>query len=506
VFIGPSPVTSGWLFELVNMARSLDGPPEAESLLTMPKGFNFMNLDSLGPNLFIRLCYPPINRNMFEELLPRGIKRVILFGIPGIGKTCFLYYLLCDLIRQRKTVVFEDFTGLMFMVNADGVIFEGKRGDAIFKEPLNNENAYYLFNCGGKAGLIIPSVVPAVSIVASSPNEDHTRDFIKAGAGGLFYLPMWELTELETCRQKCDLKLAAGLISERFLLWGGVARRCFFTGEEALLKAQMNQALATYEKEPHSILDKVGGQDSLKLSHRLLHFNVSDTYKNFTMMLASDKVADLMCELNLLGVVDRIAMLQTDREEHGLRGKLFERFAHCVLPLGSSKEYPMYMVPASGGNRKAFPTPCTPKPEPITSMKEVREKPNNTYLLPTVSNFRLVDSLLKPRTAIQITVSPTRTISNSSLTDLVNQLGCTKDFKLDLVWVVPPDIAFHCPKLPAELEDRVSQWVLRLTLEVPPALKKIRSATDRAFPIAAQESNNNNRSSKKRQAKKVGKS
>jgi hypothetical protein len=160
------------------MAKNLDGPPEAESLLTMPTGFDFMNLNSLGPSLFVRSCYLPINRKIFDELLPFGIRRVVLKGIPGIGKTCFAYYLLCDLIRKRKTVVFEDFAGLMFMVNADGVIFEGKRGDAMFKEPLNDGNTYYLFNCGGKPITVVPLVVRAVSIAVSSPREEHTKEFM----------------------------------------------------------------------------------------------------------------------------------------------------------------------------------------------------------------------------------------------------------------------------------------------------------------------------------------
>ncbi len=86
--------------------------------------------------------------------------------------------------------------------------------------------------------------VDAVTIVACSPCEDHTKEFIKAGSVDLFYMPMWELDELEICRQMCNLRLTAASITERFLLWGGVARRCFFTGDDAILKDDMAQALA----------------------------------------------------------------------------------------------------------------------------------------------------------------------------------------------------------------------------------------------------------------------
>jgi hypothetical protein len=374
----------------------------------------------------------------------------------------------------------------MFMVDAEGVIFKGKRGDAMFEEPLNDENAYYLFNCDGRPVTVSPLVVRAVSIAASSPCDDHTKEFIKAGAGGLFYMPMWELTELERCRQMCDLKLTAALVTERFLLWGGVARRCFFTGEEAILKADLDEALSKYKEEPQQILSKVGGQDSLQLSHRLLHYKVSDSFKDYTMSLASDEVADLMCDLDLQAVVDRIAMLQTDREQHGFRGKLFERFAHRVLPFGSSSVYPLFMIPEAGGNRSSIPSPRTSKTEPIASIEELKTAACDIYLKPSVRNFAVADAVLKLSDSsemfvYQMTVGVTHSLANASLWEIINQLGCTKRSKLNLVWVVPPDVDFRRPSLTDELKDVVSQWTLRLPLEVPPALKKLIYASDLAL-------------------------
>ncbi len=52
---------------MVKMARSLDVPPEAESVLTIPKGFMFMDASSVGSNLFVRPCYVQINRQIFDD-------------------------------------------------------------------------------------------------------------------------------------------------------------------------------------------------------------------------------------------------------------------------------------------------------------------------------------------------------------------------------------------------------------------------------------------------------
>jgi len=376
------------------MAWNLDAPPESGSVLTMPVGFNFMNADILGPSLFIRTCYLPILRKIFDDfLLPSSFRRIIVQGVPGIGKTCFLYYLLCDLIRKRKTVVFEDFTGLMFMVTSEGDIYEGTRNAHVFKAPLNDIDSYYLFNCGGKPGIAVPSVVSALSIVASSPCADHTKEFVKAGSCSLYYMPMWELDELERCRVKCNSKLTAELVTERYSLWGGVARRCFYRGDEALLAADMTNELSKYEADPNSIFSKVGGLNLLEISHCLLHYSVSENFKNFTMILASDKVADRLCDLNFEAVVDQIARLQTKREDSGLRGKLFERFGLRFVPLGCKADEPMSKKTPSKKRGKII-SETLPKAF-IPSIKDIPATPYNTYLIFSHHNAPSIDAAVK---------------------------------------------------------------------------------------------------------------
>ena len=138
-----------------------------------------------------------------------------------------MYYVLCELIRLRKLVVFEDFEGLMFMVTTRGIIYQGKRGDAMFKEPLRDKSAFYLFNCD-QAGTLTPQIqgVHAVSIAASSPCEAHTKEFGKAGASKLF-MPLWKLEELQLCRELCSLSVTANAVAVNFRTHGGVARPAF---------------------------------------------------------------------------------------------------------------------------------------------------------------------------------------------------------------------------------------------------------------------------------------
>jgi len=71
-------------------------------------------------------------------------------------------------------------------------------------------------------------------------------------------------------------------------------------------------------------------------------------YLSYKVILASDYVGDRMCGANPQAVVDRIKLLQ-EKDDHGLHGKLFERFTHRVLPHGSTEDYPLLATPAGGG-------------------------------------------------------------------------------------------------------------------------------------------------------------
>ena len=122
-------------------------------------------------------------------------------------------------------------------------------------------------------------------------------------------------------------------------------------------------------------------------------------------------------------------------------------------------------------------------------MNDVQRAPDNTYLIPSISNFPVVDALLKLRVGtnihmfgFQMTVSESHHIETASLAELLKQLRCTEKCKFNLVWVTPHDIRFRCAPLPSDLEDRVAQWVLNLYLEVPSAIRKTSRSEVVAYP------------------------
>lgn len=462
-------VTTGWLFALVEMAKNLQNSPPVNAVLRVSPGFEFMDVRGLGCFLFVRPCYVALQHIIFNDMIPGKMTLIAIMGIPGVGKTCFLYYVLCDLIRLRKLVVFEDFEGLMFMVTTAGKVFRGKRGDAVFEQPLRDKSAFYLFNCGGLRGALTPLIkgVHAVSIVASSSCEAHTKEFGKAGASNLF-MPMWGLDELQLCRQLCLIDVTANEVAKRFGTHGGVARPAFFTGNPLTLENDIEQALAKFRGKPQDVFGFFGEHDTLQASHRLLHYEVAANFMSYKVILASDYIGDRMCDANLQAVVDHIRLLQ-DNEDHGLRGKLFERFAHRVLPHGNTADYPMMMLPATGGRRSAVHQLTSTVPVLINSIYDIASKDDNVYLLPTISNFPVVDALVKPSLGYQMTVSNTHNIAVENLKQIVGVLACGQ---FDLVWVVPPDVHFRCPESPDCDGFVLRQFILKLPLRVPLVLRR----------------------------------
>ena len=156
-----------------------------------------------------------------------------------------------------------------------------------------------------------------------------------------------------------------------------------------------------------------------------------------------------------------------------MRGVLFVHFAHRVLPLGS-KAFGDTAKP----KLKMSPFPPCGKglPIPDVALQDIRSisdllvfspSDSNIYLKPAVPNFPVVDSLVTPRTGYQITVSTMHDIMIAPFITLLDRLGCTKELKFRLVWVVPADVNFKCKKLHATITDRVEQFILKLPLLVP---------------------------------------
>jgi len=76
-------------------------------------------------NLYIRDCYRTIAASITDR---NGIQKAIITGTPGIGKSLFLIYLLWQLVKKRKRVLFiyHPFS-IYYDENGDVIQFESGR-------------------------------------------------------------------------------------------------------------------------------------------------------------------------------------------------------------------------------------------------------------------------------------------------------------------------------------------------------------------------------------------
>ena len=236
-------------------------------------------------------------------------------------------------------------------------------------------------------------------------------------------MPMRTLKELLSCRVKARSPLSEAVVAEHFRRHGGVARQAFFKGNETVLQSRLESALKKFQEKPQDVLGSVSGADTQEVSNELLHYRVDeDAFMTNSTIFESGYIGDRMCDLNLQVVVDRIAVLQTSKQESGLRGRLFERFAHRVLSLGSKAFGAMPLMMSPFADCKPFKIP------EVTSLKVISRfgdlevfSPSDigAYLRPEVPNFPVVDSLLTPHTGYQITVSSTHEINFESFPKLL---------------------------------------------------------------------------------------
>uniref|UniRef100_A0A7S4K007 ATPase AAA-type core domain-containing protein n=1 Tax=Guillardia theta TaxID=55529 RepID=A0A7S4K007_GUITH len=105
-----------FLNDLWNIARS---GKTFSALEIIPLSTFLGGDEDFGNHLFIRECYLEMKRviaehfkvdpEMLKTLGPRkSCKPFILTGTPGIGKSCFAYYLLMELLRSKEKIVYQE--------------------------------------------------------------------------------------------------------------------------------------------------------------------------------------------------------------------------------------------------------------------------------------------------------------------------------------------------------------------------------------------------------------
>ncbi|KAL4162238.1 hypothetical protein PRNP1_002785 [Phytophthora ramorum] len=153
--------------------------------------------------------------------------RVVITGSSGTGKTSFLSWVLRHLRRlQKPPVIVLDMAGFFGRIAPDGDVTVGIRGSS-FQQELASRSTVYLCDAtwadevaftGPEIRARTIAMTPPVHSMATNDPSDAMRTL-------LLVMPLWTMTELETCRSTCySRSVSQETLLELFQLWGGVVR------------------------------------------------------------------------------------------------------------------------------------------------------------------------------------------------------------------------------------------------------------------------------------------
>ncbi|CAG8543050.1 4893_t:CDS:2 [Ambispora gerdemannii] len=414
--------------------NKLNAIPSSQSVISLPNNICFLGSSNLGSKIFVRKAY----KELWEIIsIQHPGHDFLITGNPGIGKTFFNLFLLYILVGIGKTVVFQTDQETRYKFS-NGAVVELTTIQHL-RVVLNDPQVYYLLDT------MEPQIklCNARKIVVSSPNRERYKEYEKGKLVDTRIMPTWDLEELEILQSIIHLNTDFIKLRELYSLWGGIPRYVVEKAEMESSQRLLEVALATADFD--KIIQSIGNIDSKKdVSHRLIHITCDEKYLQTGVIFASKWIAD-----NLL---DRFEQLCFEKVKSflfgnggqsacsGLRGQLFEAYAHKVLVRGN-KSYRVRNLEDGKEFQKHF-TAC--EHVLFTQLSNInRTEHKGKYCQPKSRTFCAIDAFILGQsntinTLFQMTVSSNHPIKAHELEKVMN-IGTSHDL-YEFYFVVPPEI------------------------------------------------------------------
>ena len=398
------------------------------------KIYNFSFLTSSADpdvKIFVRESYLKLYGLLTSE------KFTLINGNPGFGKSYFGLYVIYRLMQEQEesySIIYVNrVRGYSAFICGDQVEVMSDTDRRLLLDRGSKENRWYIHDCATRMGMpdMLIASVCARTIVLSSPAKSNYADFQKEGKNcgiSILFMPPWSFHECQAWNTV--LSDMTGNYEERFWHWGGNAREVF--GKSYNI-TDLDQAIRDIE-DPQAVISKLkdvaAGRGNI-YSHRVLHLFPNDSYDRIEVKFASPYVSrevyQHLKKKSLDGVLQLIRDCSGEPTLAGIRGPLFEQFAHEKF--SKSGEYTVKNL-KSGIVSKLLVDPVR-----SLNFKELSEVvDNNVYYFPISKGFKSVDSILPKDKVFQMTVSDKHPVQYNGLTVVKDQLQCGV---LKLYFVVP---------------------------------------------------------------------
>jgi hypothetical protein len=436
-------------FNSICNATEIDGGP------WLSFGNNIMPDTSLT-RLYIRKSYRTIASSILEVKY-----KAIVTGTPGIGKSLFLIYLLWNLVKRGKRVLFIYHPFNIYYDEEGGVFrFASSRLPLDDDDSFWNETLWCLFDAKGKneANLYEFPTSLCKFILSTSPRREMVNDFKKPPVPDCFYMPIWTEAELEAIAPL--FPNSSDEWHNRFTILGGIPRHVLEVTRHTpteILKAACS--VCTLD----DCIQAVGIEFELtpksKTVHSLIHVDSDHPYTKSSVRYASPTALNMI--VHHWGAQARgkmralLSACNRNPLTAALCGYVFEQYAIELLEKGGK----FHCRQLFHGNKKIKPNDGTLDILPSTKIVAERVLSSHTLhqlYVPKAKNYAAIDAWIPGVGAFQITVGKNHELNRRVEEDLA-ELGEAKR----LYWVLPPE---HYHSFTKKTPQSIEQYAVMIPL------------------------------------------
>ena len=401
-----------------------------------------------GNQLFLRDCYFEMKQLIAEYFRLDTEKpksgQVILTGSPGIGKSCFAYFFLLQLLGSNEEVVYQ--VGIEYWY-FDGTEWNRFRDAAVSATFLSTFRGWYICDLyKGQGNYVLSRSVK--TIILSSPKLGGFKDILNNGAGR-YFLPTWTDEEMSIFIKMQEDRVNEAEARNVVMDWGNVPRNVIVRPVDTLEQAiQTITSISSLQEKMRAAVN-----EDLGLPSRLIHLVPSSDYKTISARACSQKAAEKIFEQLVKTDWDGLVNLAFSGSDSGLytaAGLVFECFAHEVLKKGGNR-YGLRSL-GSGeddeGAREEIDLRMKKSQAyfefPATGLNEWKIM-KNTYCKPKALNFPCMDALLLSDQEVLYMFQMTRTeehpIKLGPLCKMLTALRAKNKFeRVCFVFVLPSEL------------------------------------------------------------------
>ncbi|KAG2431509.1 hypothetical protein HXX76_009523 [Chlamydomonas incerta] len=426
-----------------------------QKVLSLPQGTYFPASTARLHQLLRRTCYDTAFTKM-QDCLASDIRRFLVLGTPGIGKSVFLLDLLHRLACMRRTVVL-----LSSLTYPSALLFQPAAADGYgggvfkadnpieFEEELNDPNTWLLCDSIGFA------YVKAISVMASSLRAGAYNSFAKTNHLELWMGP-WSLEEIRAARRLEPYRATVGVetAEQLYKTWGGIPRFVLEFANNPSMQRKLDYALASKDLLP--LLSSVTQIEAAPAaSHKLLHVQVNKACEKTEVVFGSDEIAERVTKkLQANGMVALRQFLTWSAGEPTiatLRGLLFQALSLKVLARGGTFRVRDLTASASGGG---VPREVVLPQLSRLDVQDLAAAEAGCLVIPARKNFPGIDCMAvlpvrggvgnlghRRLLLIQLTVAASHPVKDKALAAELQLLPKKlRNLKPALLFAVPPDV------------------------------------------------------------------